>query len=471
MCRLHAAFEHAVPVHEGKQVAFEDPHAPAFTGLIDREGLIGLFAIIEFGKDQSADSGDEWAGGIAVVLRSKRLVLDGGEEVFHDDRSLFANRGSRFRGGEITAVTQTEDIAEVHVTKRLGIDVDPAGGIGQGTGCDEVRRAHRRRDMQEVVVDRDFLLGVEIPEVGGASFGLDADEFVFEAALDLFAGNDFFERGTIGLNGEDIGLGGRENDLGFLSNLGFAKTIVGEVHDLLRGTSAFHGARRVREQRGTTLEVTNGFPGRVDCFEGVIAADSIVPHGLLQSGDRTPANGKSGSDNKVRVGDGFSITSPDLIESGLEFGDGVTNPGGAFGNHGGERSFGHGFANQSGSGESPEGLVIVFVGGIDNGDIEMGLFPQQLCGDGDSRCAAADDQDLVMLGLVHRESSLVCGNGSGGPRGNLIVIISESVELSNCFCRMRLAGATNGGGLGGSGGLGGGECEREREGLVEVRSR
>ena len=96
--------------------------------------------------------------------------------------------------------------------------------------------------MQEGVVDRDLLLGVEIPEVGGASFGLDADEFVFEAAFDLFASYDFFERGTIGLNGEDIGLGRSEDDLGFLSHLGFAKAIIGEVHDLLRGTSAFHGA-------------------------------------------------------------------------------------------------------------------------------------------------------------------------------------------------------------------------------------
>lgn len=157
----------------------------------------------------------------------------------------------------------------------------------------------------------------------------------------------------------------------------------------------------MREQSGTTLEVTNGFPGRVDCIEGVIAADSIVPHGLLQSGDCIPANGKSGGDDKVRVGDGFSITSPDLIESGLELGDGVTNPGGALGNHGSEGALGHFFANQSGSSESPEGLVIVFVGGIDDGDVELGLFPQQLCGDGDSRCAAADDQDLVMLGLVH----------------------------------------------------------------------
>ena len=83
--------------------------------------------------------------------------------------------------------------------------------------------------------------------MSGASFGLDADEFVFEAAFDLFAGNDFFERGTIGLHGEDIGLGRSENDLGFLSDLRLAEAIIGEVHDLLRGTSAFHGAGRVRE--------------------------------------------------------------------------------------------------------------------------------------------------------------------------------------------------------------------------------
>ena len=196
-----------------------------------------------------------------------------------------------------------------------------------------------------------------------------------------------------------------------------------------------------------------------------------MPHGLLQSWDRIPANGKSGGDDEVCVGDGFSIASSDLIESGLELGDGVTNPGGASGNHGGERSLGHFFANQSGSGESPEGLVIVFVGGIDDGDVELGLFPQQLCGDGDSCCAAADDQDLVMLGFVHRESSLVCGSGSGSPWVAWNVIISESVELSNCFCEKRFAGVEKGGGLGCFDGLGSGECEREREGLAEVRSR
>ena len=66
---LGEAFEHAVPVELGKDVALEDPHGIPLLGLIKGKCLTGISIVVELGEEHSSTAGDDRAGGVAVVTR------------------------------------------------------------------------------------------------------------------------------------------------------------------------------------------------------------------------------------------------------------------------------------------------------------------------------------------------------------------------------------------------------------------
>jgi hypothetical protein len=58
-----ASFEDASPVERWQDVAFELVHAPAFLGLVEREGLLGPEVVVELREDDLGVAGDERARG------------------------------------------------------------------------------------------------------------------------------------------------------------------------------------------------------------------------------------------------------------------------------------------------------------------------------------------------------------------------------------------------------------------------
>lgn len=88
---LQAAFQHTVPVKQGQQIAFQNPHAPAFPGLVNRKGLSRLLAIIELGQNELADPGHQRARRVSIILRGQWLPAHGRKKIADEHRCLLTD--------------------------------------------------------------------------------------------------------------------------------------------------------------------------------------------------------------------------------------------------------------------------------------------------------------------------------------------------------------------------------------------
>ena len=89
---LEPAPQHAVPVEPWQHLGFQQPHAIAFLGLIERKAFGWLAVIVELGKHHSVVAGDHRTGRIAVVAGRERPALHRRQQVCHQLRGLLANR-------------------------------------------------------------------------------------------------------------------------------------------------------------------------------------------------------------------------------------------------------------------------------------------------------------------------------------------------------------------------------------------
>ena len=64
-----------MPIEQGQQITFQNPHAPAFLRLIKWEGLGRLLLIVKLGENQFADARHEWTRCVSIILGGKRLPL------------------------------------------------------------------------------------------------------------------------------------------------------------------------------------------------------------------------------------------------------------------------------------------------------------------------------------------------------------------------------------------------------------
>jgi hypothetical protein len=118
--------------------------------------------------------------------------------------------------GRLLASPSAKTLGKRTVLQAVLVDLDPASGVGERAALDEVGGAHRRRDVQEVVVHH-HLLG-RAARLGPGEHGLavlrsDRDQVVVEAGDHAALADQAVEHVAVLLHREHLGPGGGEHDL------------------------------------------------------------------------------------------------------------------------------------------------------------------------------------------------------------------------------------------------------------------
>ncbi|MCH7910923.1 MAG: hypothetical protein IIB38_15075, partial [Candidatus Hydrogenedentes bacterium] len=118
---------------------------------------------------------------------------------------------------------------------------------------------------------------------------------------------------------ENTGGTGEELDNCTLKNFRFPKEICGQVHDLLRRSSAFDLPSGMGKQSHAAGEISDAFPGIRRLIIRVVAAYIVFPKGVRQSGDPVPIDLNTGNLAwQVPYGNGDHIRNhPELIDLDL----------------------------------------------------------------------------------------------------------------------------------------------------------
>ena len=122
--------------------------------------------------------------------------------------------------------------------------------------------------MQEIVgqsQSRSFRLACENVEHGFFGFGLDLGQVRHADTRAIV----------------DVGLG---------SDPGLAPLFLGQVHDLLRGTSAFDGGREHGKDSITSLEGLDKLVRLLNRLSGIVGGDAVLAQGLWQVFDLSPVS-------------------------------------------------------------------------------------------------------------------------------------------------------------------------------------
>ena len=98
---------------------------------------------------------------------------------------MLADGSTGFRGRQAQAVSQAEHIAKPRMPERVLIDFNSPVFVHRRTLDEEIGGAHRRRDVQHVVMNRDAFSAVEILENRFLRLRSNFNPLVTEEKLDL----------------------------------------------------------------------------------------------------------------------------------------------------------------------------------------------------------------------------------------------------------------------------------------------
>lgn len=198
------------------------------------------------------------AAGVSVVLCSIAvLVVNVAQEVALEDGALGSNGGSSLGGGQAGAVTQSIDVVELVVAKGLLVDIDPSVRVGQSRGLDEIGCAHRRSHVQKVVRQgQRRALGLACKDIEHSFFGLGLDLCQVSEIVDVEVASlaDLEQLVGVLVDCEDLAQSGEILDVGLGAHVRLAPMLLGQVHDLLRGTGTLDGGRGHSEEGVAALE-------------------------------------------------------------------------------------------------------------------------------------------------------------------------------------------------------------------------
>lgn len=160
--------------------------------------------------------------------------------------------------------------------------------------------------------------------------------------------------------------------------------MTGQVCDLLGSAGAFDPPARHREQRGAAGGALNEVPGLGGKVDLVVRRDAVATQCLGHTGDTVPIELDAWADDQEVVADRTARRRTDRLLVGVDLGGGILDPGHAL-----RDLLRLGTATLLGrratpANERPQRLVVVRLGGVDDGDV---LFtgPAEPGGDGDPR--------------------------------------------------------------------------------------
>jgi hypothetical protein len=147
----------------------------------------------------------------------------------------------------------------------------------------------------------------------------------------------------------------------------------GEIHRLLRGARALDRHGGLGEHGPSSAEVPDQLPGIGREVEAVVRGDPVPAERFDQPLDAAPVELESGGDDEAVVADGPAVLHHHGLPLGLEGDNAGLDPRHAVRDQGRHGPDGRLRVEHAGAHQRPAGLVVVDVGRIDHGDLQVGL--------------------------------------------------------------------------------------------------
>ena len=216
------------------------------------------------------------------------------------------------------------------------------------------------------------------------------------------------QRGHVVGHAEEHRAGAAELDVDGAQHALAAPVVGRQVHRLLWRAGALDGHRWLAEDGAAAVQLLHQVPGVGRQVVAVVAGDAVAAQRVGQALDAMPVELEPGAHHQLLVLDHPAAVQDDGVALGLEGGHGRLDPVHALRQHAGHGAGGGAGLEHATAHQRPAGLVVVDVGGVDDGDVQPGLARQQAAGHRDAGGSAADDHDVVGgVGHLHRRPAAV----------------------------------------------------------------
>ncbi|MNC07891.1 hypothetical protein D3C75_554530 [compost metagenome] len=283
----------------------------------------------------------------------------------------------------------------------VGIDLAPAGGVGQRTPGDEIRGHLRRYDMQQVkgfCLAGDSALGVLNVKPRGFRRAVDLDQIRIECQPGVVLLDVLHQRRDKGRHAEQCRAREIELDVNVVQHTGPVPVITGQVQRFLRRPRTFDRHGRLGEQHLAAAQFLHLVPGVGRVPVAVVGGHAVLAEGLLQAFDFLPGQAQAGADHQVLIADRARVTEDEPAMIGVDAGHGSLHPIDPARHH--RRHWPHGVFHVVGAtADQRPGRLIEMPGvGFDHRDVEVRATLEQAGDKAYARRAAADHHDICTDG-------------------------------------------------------------------------
>ncbi|GAO47284.1 hypothetical protein G7K_1494-t1 [Saitoella complicata NRRL Y-17804] len=390
------------------------------------ESLIRHSTILELRQNQLAVRDEEGAGGVSVVGCVRGLSVRDAVEVVCKDGGLREDCRGGFGGGKGGGVTQRPHIIELLALEGSGVNVDETRCVSQGRFSNESVGTHLGDDVEEV---EGFVDGGAVGLLEGCDMGLtiDCDEVRGECTLYATVDTELLECLGVLRHGKHCAHARVELQVNLITNTCIPPCILRHPHHLLGRTGTLDDTSGLGEDRLSALEGLDVVLGDVTGVVAVNGGDTILAQGLGESSNGAPLDVQTGGDDEVVVGNRVTRPSSNLVRRGIDLGDISVVELDICGDEGSQGTVQVSLVGETGTDQSPSGLVVVNGGTVDNRDIillqrqgtgRLGFTSvgiEKLVCDVDTTRTATDDDNLVVgRGMANGRCN---GCASGGTEG------------------------------------------------------
>ena len=198
------------------------------------------------------------------------------------------------------------------------------------------------------------------------------------------------------LDAEQYFAGVIEGDINVIQHATTAPVVGGQVQGFLGrpGTLDRHGG--LGKHRAPAPQLLYQLPGIGGQVVAVVGGHAVVSQGVYQALDAVPVEFDTGRNDQALVIYRPGILQGHAVVVRVESAYCGLDPVHALGNQRGGGFYRVALLENAGANQGPAGLVVMHLGGVDDGDIEVVHPRQQAGGHTDTGGPRTDDQDIVM---------------------------------------------------------------------------
>ncbi len=373
-----------------------------------------LAAVAELRQYDLAALHGQRAGAVAVVVGDLVAATgDVGSNIVGHDRRLHTGCRCGFGVGGIHHVAQRPDVGVGFMAQCALVDIHPAGLVYQWAVANKVGCDLRRYDVNHVELAADFDIVTSII-LGGKPCGLvgavDAGQRVAKVELGLVFVDVLHQRGHVIGHAEQHRTGVVEFHIDVVQTAFPIPVVAGQVQRLLRCAGAFDGHGGLGKQRLAAFEVFHQLPSIGRQIVAVVGGHPVLAQRFAQAFDGAPVELDPGGHYQPLVVQQSTAFQNDRVVVGIKCRYCRLDPFHAFGDqrrHAARSLLGCEYAAAD---QRPAGLIIVSVGGVDNGDGNTVAAFFQAGGGRDASRAATDNQHVVGRHALGFRAAVFGGN-------------------------------------------------------------